>query len=388
MAAPVADRPLVAAVVGLGYWGPNLLRVLADDPGVTVKWICDLDPARIEQVRRRYPATRPTSDHRDVLDDGAVDAVFIATPVFTHFDLAQASLRAGKHTFVEKPLAPSVALADELIALAAARERVLMCGHTFVYSPPVRALKRMLDAHALGDVYFISSSRVNLGLHQRDVSVVWDLGPHDFSILRYWFDEVPSTVRALGRDSIVSGIADVAFVAMTFPSGIVANVELSWLAPSKLRRTVVVGSRKMAVYDDGTTEPIRLFDHGVVYRDPQTFGQYHLSYRTGDIVSPKLDAYEPLVAELADFGRAVRAGELAGWQGRLARDVVRITEAADRSLARGGMEVRLDRPVLTNGRDPASGDGQEPGSGDRPEPASGDGKHQAAAQIAVGEPVL
>jgi predicted dehydrogenase len=343
------DRPLVVAVVGLGYWGPNLLRALADDVNVVVRWICDLDEERLAKFARRYPSTRGTTEVARVLADPAVDAVFLVTPVFTHFELASRSLRAGKHTFVEKPLAPSAALADELIGLAREQDRVLMCGHTFIYSPPVRALKSMLLERRLGEVYFISSSRVNLGLHQRDVSVVWDLGPHDFSILLYWLDEVPTTIRAVGRDSIVHGIVDVAFIAMTFPSGVVASVELSWLAPSKLRRTVVVGSRKMAVYDDGTTEPVRLFDHGVVYRDPETFGQYHLSYRTGDIVSPKLDTYEPLVAELADFTSAIRSGERLSWHENLAREVVRITAAADRSLAAGGREIPLDgsgpRPV-------------------------------------------
>ena len=336
-----SDRPLVVAVVGLGYWGPNLLRVLVDDAGVVVRWICDLNVDRLERFRRRYPFAETTTDVADVLADPAVDAVFLVTPVFTHFDLAAASLRAGKHTFVEKPLAPTPALAAELLALGRAQERILMCGHTFIYSPPVRALRRMLEERVLGDVYFISSSRVNLGLHQRDVSVVWDLGPHDFSILRYWLGETPTTIRAIGRDSIVPGITDVAFVAMTFPSGIVANVELSWLAPGKLRRTVVVGSEKMAVYDDGTTEPIRLFDHGVVYRDPETFGQYHLSYRTGDIVTPKIDACEPLVAELEDFTRAVRTGQRLTWHEQLASDVVSIADAAERSLQMGGAEVAL-----------------------------------------------
>jgi predicted dehydrogenase len=334
--------PVSVALVGLGYWGPNLLRVLADDTEVVVAWMCDRDEDRLRRFVRRYPAVRPTTDVEEVLVDPDVDAVVIATPVFTHFALAAASLRAGKHTFVEKPLAPSAALADELIAIAHERELVLMCGHTFVYSPPVRAVKRMLETRLLGQIYFASSSRVNLGLHQRDVSVVWDLGPHDFSILLYWLDEPPATIRAIGRDSVVHGIADVAFVTMTFPSGIVANVELSWLAPGKLRRTVLVGSEKMVIYDDGTVEPIRLFDHGVVYRDPETFGEYHLSYRTGDIVSPKVDSYEPLVAELADFTRAVRTGSPLAAQLALARDVVRVTEAADRSLKAGGMEVSLD----------------------------------------------
>jgi predicted dehydrogenase len=337
----LADRPLVVAVVGLGYWGPNLLRVLTDDPSIVVKTICDRDQQRLARFKRRYPASEATTEFEQILADPAVEAVVLATPVFTHFELAAASLRAGKHTFVEKPLAPSRLLAEELLALARESSRVLMCGHTFVYSPAVRRVKRMLEEGMLGELYFISSSRVNLGLHQRDVSVVWDLGPHDFSILLYWLEEPPATIRATGRDSIVAGIVDVAFIAMTFPSGVVANVELSWLAPSKLRRTVLVGSEKMVVYDDSMTEPIRLFDHGVVYRDPETFGQYHLSYRTGDIVSPRVDTYEPLVAELAEFTRAVRTGEQLRWQVALARDVVRVAEAADRSLSMGGAEVHL-----------------------------------------------
>jgi predicted dehydrogenase len=202
----------------------------------------------------------------------------------------------------------------------------------------------MLDAGALGDVYFISASRVNLGLHQRDISVIWDLGPHDFSILLHWLGEMPCSVRAVGRDSIVRGIADVAFVALRFPSGIVANVELSWLAPTKLRRTVVVGSEKMVVYDDVSAEPIRLFDHGVVYHDPETFGQYHLAYRTGDIVTPRLESFEPLYAELDDFAAAIRAGDSMRYHNTLARNVVRLTEAAEASLRSWGDEVVLDEP--------------------------------------------
>src|SRR4051794_13570722 len=240
--AMVGRRPLTVGVIGLGYWGPNLLRVLADDPDVVVRWICDRDAERLARLHRRYPATQPTSRHELVLADPAVDAVIIATPVCTHFELAAASLSAGKHTFIEKPLAASAELADRLIALAHSSDRVLMCGHTFLYSPPVRAVKHMLDAGLLGELYFASSSRVNLGPYRGDVSVIWDLGPHDFSMLLYWLGELPETVRATGRDALASGIADIAFIAMTFPSGTVANVEVSWLAPSKLRRTVLVGS--------------------------------------------------------------------------------------------------------------------------------------------------
>lgn len=338
--------PVGVAVIGLGYWGPNLLRVLGDNLDAKVRWICDLDSERLAKYRRRHPGARVTTRIERVLADPAVDAVIIATPVHTHYNLASHALAAGKHVFVEKPLAPSSELADELASMASARDRILMCGHTFLYSPPVRAIKRMINEGQLGDIYFISSSRVNLGLHQRDVSVIWDLGPHDFSILLYWLSEMPTTVRAVGRDSIVKGIADVAFITMTFASGIIVNVELSWLAPSKLRRTVLVGSERMAIYDDGAPEPVRLFDRGVVYRDPETFGEYHLSYRSGDIISPQIESHEPLGLELADFVRAVRDGDLLEFHTAIARSVVRLVDAADQSLRLGGQEISLRQEDL------------------------------------------
>jgi predicted dehydrogenase len=344
------DTPLQFGIVGLGYWGPNVLRVLADNDGIDVRWICDLDADRLETYSRRYPGIRATGYVEQLLADDGLDAIAIATPVYTHVDLCTRSLLAGKHTFVEKPLATSCEQADELIGLATMRNRALMCGHTFLYSPAVNAVKNMLDDGTLGDIYFISSNRVNLGLHQRDISVIWDLGPHDFSILLHWLGERPQTVRAVGRDSIVKGIADVAFVSLTFPSGIVANVELSWLAPSKLRRTVVVGSEKMVVYDDTSPEPIRLYDSGVVYKDPETFGQYHLSYRTGDVVAPKLATCEPLHAEMQDFADAIRTGGTLPYHVGIARDVVRITEAADLSLQLGGHEVGIDSLLPVDSR--------------------------------------
>jgi predicted dehydrogenase len=339
------EPELVLGIVGLGYWGPNLTRVVAETQGVRLKWLCDLDSERLERFGRRYPASAMTSDVDEVLSDDEVDAVLIATPVFTHFDLALSSLRAGKHTFVEKPLAPSSHEAEALVDLARTDRLTLMCGHTFVYSPPVRAVKDLIERGELGELLFISSSRVNLGLHQRDVSVVWDLGPHDFSILQYWLAETPSTVRTTGRDSIVAGIPDVAFVNLGYESGLVANVELSWIAPGKLRRTVVVGSEKMVVYDDGASEPVRVFDHGVVFKDPESFGEYQLSYRTGDIVSPKVETHEPLSEEIADFAAAIRGGGSPVASPELATDVVRVAEAADESLERDGEPV----PIATNG---------------------------------------
>jgi predicted dehydrogenase len=333
-------------IVGLGYWGPNLLRVLAEREDVELSWMCDLDEDKLGRLSRRHPGSRTTSLAQDLLDDDELDALVIATPVFSHYDLARASLQAGKHTFVEKPLASSVQEADALIRMADEFDRRLMCGHTFLYSPPVRAVGEMLRDGSLGDVYFISSSRVNLGLHQRDVSVIWDLAPHDFSILLSWLGELPVSLRASGRASIVRGIHDVAFVTLTFPSGVLVNVELSWLAPSKLRRTVVVGSQRMVVYEDGAQEPIRVFDHGVVYEDPETFGQYHLSYRTGDITSPKLPTEEPLAAQIEAFVACCRDGSPGRADITLARDVVRLLEAAERSLIQGGAEVAIGEPRL------------------------------------------
>jgi predicted dehydrogenase len=331
---------LGVGLVGLGYWGPNLLRGLMELPGVDVLYVCDRDRERLQAVGRRCPDAVRTESCEDLLDDPRVDAILIATPVFTHHRLAAAALRAGKHTFVEKPLAPSTEHAQELVDLARDRDLRLMCGQTFLYSPPVREVKRMIDADEVGDIFFISSSRVNLGLHQRDVSVVWDLGPHDFSILLHWLEEVPESITAVGRDSIVPGIHDVAFLTLQFPSGVVANVELSWLAPSKLRRTAIVGSNKMVVYEDGTAEPVRVFDRGVVYRDPETFGEYQLSYRSGSILSPMIPATEPLVSELAEFTRLIRTGEDSK-DLELASQVVMLAAAAHSSLEQGGAPIRV-----------------------------------------------
>jgi predicted dehydrogenase len=329
------------AVVGLGYWGPNLVRVLIERTDVELRWICDTDLSRLERYGRRYPSVRLTREIDEILDDPELDGVMLATPVFTHYALARRCLEAGKHTFVEKPLAPATSLAEELINLSDERELVLMCGHTFLYSPPVRAVRELIDSGELGKLYFVSASRVNLGLHQRDVSVIWDLGPHDFSILLYWLGRAPNTIRATGRDSIVPGIADVAFVTMEFGSGLIASVELSWLAPSKLRRTVVVGSKRMVVYEDGGAEPIKVYDRGVDYKDPETFGEYQLSYRSGDILSPKLSTEEPLSLEVGDFLRAISSRERLPHHLSLARDVVRLAEAAHTSLANGGERVGL-----------------------------------------------
>jgi predicted dehydrogenase len=338
-------RPIRAAVVGLGYWGPNLVRNLHELPGAEVAAVCDARPDRLTSITDRYPAIRGVQDLDAILEDRDIDAVVLATPVSTHYELADRALHAGKHVFVEKPLAASGTEAAALLETAAQRGLVLMPGHTFLYSPPVDTIRALIESGELGDIYFVSSSRVNLGLHQADVSVVWDLGPHDFSILRYWLGETPARVSAMSRGCILPNVPDVTFVNMEYPSGAVAHVELSWLAPSKLRRTTVVGSRKMAVYDDTSNEPVRLFDSGVMVPDPETFGEYRLTYRTGDIVSPHVAAAEPLSLEMADFCEAIRSGSTPRSSAELGVEVVRIIEAVDDSLAAGGAPVVLEHAL-------------------------------------------
>jgi predicted dehydrogenase len=329
-------------VVGLGYWGPNLVRALHEVEDAEVTWACDLDESALAATLRRYPAVARTTDYTDLLSDPELDAVAIATPVATHYGLVRAALEAGKHVFVEKPFASSSLDAVELIELARDAGLVVMPGHTFLYSPPVDTIRSLIHEGDLGEIYFVSTSRVNLGLHQSDVSVVWDLAPHDFSILQYWFEETPTHVSAMSRGYIVPDTPDVAFIALEFGSGAIAHVELSWLAPSKLRRTTIVGSRKMVVYDDTSNEPVRVFDSGVTMRDPESFGEYHLTYRTGDIVSPHIEPIEPLVLEMQDFCACVASGDTPRSSDGLGLEVVRMIEAVDESLAHAGARVEVE----------------------------------------------
>jgi predicted dehydrogenase len=334
------SHPVGVAVIGLGYWGPNLVRNFFELPEAEVS-VCDMRPDAIEAVRRRYPSIKGRTRLEEVLEDPTVEAVAIATPVGSHYQLALSALLAGKHVFVEKPLAASSAAAAELIAVAEDQGLVLMPGHTFLYSPPVNKVRSLIQSGELGEIYFVSSSRVNLGLHQPDVSVVWDLGPHDFSILRYWLDETPTHLAATSRSCVLPDTPDVVFINLEFASKKIAHVELSWLAPSKLRRTTIVGSRKMVVYDDTSTEPVRVFDSGVQLANPASFGEYHLSYRTGDIVSPQLDVAEPLFLELRDFCTSIRTRTTPRSSAALGLEVVRLIEAVDRSLAQDGALVEV-----------------------------------------------
>jgi predicted dehydrogenase len=322
--------------VGCGYWGPNVIRNLDAVDGCVLGTICDADPQRLAAVAARYPAAARTTCVDEVLDDPDLDAVYLATPVSTHHALTRRALLAGKHVLVEKPLATTVEQAEELAALAATRGRVLLVGHTFVFSPPVRKVKELLARGEVGPIYYIETTRVNLGLFQKDVSVLWDLGPHDLSILLYWLDEVPSTVSARGRSFHGEELEDVAFLTLEFPSGVLAQIQISWLAPSKLRRTSVVGRQRMIVYDDlEPVEKVKVYDRGVD-RQPASFGEFQLTYRSGDILSPRLDTTEPLFLECQHWLDCIRTGREPDASPRHAVDVVRVIQAAERSLRQHG----------------------------------------------------
>lgn len=329
-----------AAVVGAGYWGPNLIRNLLMQPKLTGLVVCDRDQSRLDMIKSRFPNAETTSDLDAVLGDPEIAGVAVATPISTHGPLGSRVLEAKKHLFVEKPLAGSVAEARNLVRLAKERERILMVGHTFEYSPPVIRIKQLIQNGDLGRIYFITMSRVNLGLHQRDASVIWDLVPHDFSILFHWLGEAPVRVSAMGRDCVQRGIPDVAFIHLEFPSGVVAALEVAWLAPSKLRRTAIIGERKMLVYDDTENiEKVKIYDQGVDLRDPETFGEFHLSYRTGDIVSPRLPSTEPLKVEMEHWLDCMATGQTPRTSGESGLRVVEALEATQRAL-------ELGKPVI------------------------------------------
>ena len=327
-------------LVGAGYWGKNLIRNIMDSKEAALNIVCDIDKDKLMRVKKRYPGVKITTNYLSLVKDKSIDAVVISTNVNSHYDLAKKAIKNGKHVFVEKPMAETVEKAEELVELANKNKLTLMVGHTFLYSPPVIKIKEILQNNGIGKVYYISSSRVNLGIHQKDVSVIFDLAPHDFSILSYWLDEVPIKVSCVGYDYIQKGIPDVAFINLIFASGIIAHIEVSWLAPSKLRRTTIVGEKKMILYDDTESmEKVKIFDQGVDYLDPKGFGEFHLSYRVGDIVAPRIEPTEPLATEVSHFCNCIKTGEKPRSDGVSGLQVVRVLEAAEKSLRNsGGLE--------------------------------------------------
>jgi len=329
------------AVIGLGYWGPNLMRNLTLIPDVQVIAGCDLSIRRLERMMRRFPNVREfTTDCDILLRRPDIDAVVIATPVETHYKLAKKALLHDKDVFIEKPMAASSEEAEELIKICEERGRVLMVGHTFLYNPAVRKVKEIIDKGDLGQIYYITSTRINLGIHRKDANVIWDLAAHDFSIIIYWLGEDPIYVYTVGKDFILNGVPDVAFLHVVFPSGVIADLQVSWLAPSKVRNITVVGSDKMIIYDDTSSyEKVRIFDSGVDYSEPETFGEFQLSYRTGDILSPKIDSIEPLRLEMQHFIECIRERTKPLTDGYNGLRVVRALELAERSMKDTGLRL-------------------------------------------------
>jgi predicted dehydrogenase len=339
--APAPEAPLRTAVVGYGYWGPNLVRNVMERPEFELAALCERDLARGQAFSAKVPGVPVIDDLEQILDDPTIDALIVATPPHTHHKICKAALLAGKHVLVEKPLATTTMDAVDLVDTANTRDVLLMPGHTFLYSPPVAKVRQLIDRDVLGEMYFITSARMNLGKYQKD-GVICDLAPHDLSILLHWLEEPIVQVAASGRSVFQSGVPETAFLTLTFAGGATANIELSWLAPRKVRQMVVVGSRRMVQYDDtAPDEAIRIYDRGMEFDTPENFGEYNLTYRSGDIVAPRLEPAEPLSLELQDFARCIRTGATPISHAYLGLEVVAAMEAAQESLRRNGQPVMV-----------------------------------------------
>jgi predicted dehydrogenase len=336
-------------VIGYGYWGPNLVRNFAECKGAAVRMVCDLRKEQLEKVERRYPGVRTTTSPADVWNDPAVDAVVIATPVQYHFELAMAALKAGKHVLVEKPITSTSEQASRLIDEAAARRLVLMVDHTFVYTGAVRKMRELAESGDLGDIYYYDSVRINLGLFQHDVNVLWDLAVHDLSIMDFVLRQHPIAVSATGLAHVTNRPENIAYMTMYFNSSLIAHVNVNWLSPVKVRRTLLSGSRRMVVFDDlEASEKIKVYDRGIsVNPSPENVYQMLIGYRAGDMWAPQLPVTEALGLEAAHFVACVADGLTPTTDGAAGLQVVRLLEAATKSMAGQGRPVSLESPVTT-----------------------------------------
>lgn len=332
-------------VIGCGYWGPQLIRNIEAMSGARLTAVADQREERLEYLRRNHPSARRFRHHLELLSSGLVDAVVVSTPICTHYEVTRDALEAGKHVLVEKPLATSVRDGAELVHLAWRGGLTLMVGHTFVYNPAVAELRTIVQTGELGRIYYADGARLNLGLFQRHLNVAWDLAPHDISILLYVFDQHPIEVAARGCACIQPSVHDVVYLDLAFPTGIQARIHVSWLDPDKVRRMTVVGDQRMVVYDDvSLNEKIKIYDKGVVMPMTDSFGEFQLSYRHGDIRIPPLGWGEPLRLETEHFVHCVRTGENPRSDGLQGLRVTAVLEAADRSLRHGGGLERVESP--------------------------------------------
>ncbi len=343
-------NPLGIAVVGAGYWGPNLVRNFEVFPGTEVRWVCDVDLDRARAAARQHGWLSSTGSLEDVLSDPKVDAVAIATPVESHVDIALACLETGRHVMIEKPLAMSVADGQKLVTIAEQRGLVLMCDHTYCYTPPVRRIREWSRGGGLGDVQYFDSVRINLGLIRTEIDVFWDLAPHDLSILDFVLPEGcrPMAVAAHGADPVGAGQLCVGYLTMPLSGGGIAHVHVNWLSPTKVRRMIIGGSRRMVVWDDlDPATPLSIYDKGVEFRvSPGGHAprEAHVSYRLGDMLAPALQQVEALAEVVAEFHDAIRDRREPLTSGRSGLRVLGILEAAEASLASGGSLVPIEGP--------------------------------------------
>ncbi len=351
-------RPIGIALVGYGYWGPNLARNISGVDESELAAVCDTSAAARERARKHHRDIRVVEQLSEVLDDPDVEAVAVALPMAAHHPVAMRALEAGKHVLVEKPLALTVPECDELIGAAQARDLTLMVGHTFVFNEAVRMVKGYLESGEVGDPYYVSMRRTNLGIVRSDANAMWSLAPHDISILQYWLGSDIRSVCATGIARLQDGIEDVVFVSIEFAGGILGHIHCSWLEPNKVRDATIVGSRKMAVYDDTAPEAkIRLYDKGIdrhaVERGEresrigqyENFAQFQMMARAGDVILPRVRFEEPLAREIKHFAQCVTNREDPLTGGRQGRDVVAVLEAAQRSLEAGGAREVLEMSV-------------------------------------------
>jgi len=331
-------------VIGCGYWGPNVIRNFSALPGCKLAMICDADRARVEKVGRSYPAARTATDFAEVVASPDVDAIAICTPVYTHHPLASAALGAGKHVLVEKPLTHSVETAELLVAQAASKGLILQVDHTFVYSAAVQKIRSIIDSGDLGELLYIDSVRVNLGLFQPDINVVWDLAPHDVSVITHLVDQEPEWVSAIGS-AHYGNFEDQAYVTIKFDGALLAHIHVNWLAPVKLRSTLIGGSQRMVVYDDlEPSEKIKIYEKGVRPLDDSGGRESALvDYRVGDMLSPHLDKTEPLSEVCRSFLEAIESGKPPPTDGKAGLAVVRVLEAAQQSIRKSGERMPLAR---------------------------------------------
>lgn len=328
-------------VIGYGYWGPNIVRNLHGQKSSQVAMICDKSPAALARVRKSYPGVLTVSDPLEILRSPEIDAVAVITPVWTHYELAKQALENGKHVFVEKPFTSNSAQAEELIELAARKNLTIMVDHTFLFTGAVRKIRELTESGALGDLYYYDSLRVNLGLFQHDVSVLWDLAPHDLSIMDHIIKAEPEAVVATGEKHL-NGVEDVAYLTVYFPKNIIAHINVNWLSPVKIRTTLIGGQKKMVVWNDLVAdEKVRVYDKGVQITSGEGIRDLLVSYRSGDMWAPQLQQVEALHVELDYFADCIMNNKIPFNDGQAGLRVVRMLEAAERSIRNKGELVRL-----------------------------------------------